>query len=135
MTPNLFFSGNAEEALALYSAAFGGDPQITRFAGSPAVPGLPAEWESKVLYALLETPHGTISVMDAPPGRQSPPGGSFAIEIDVADDAQGQGIFSKLADGGTVMMPYEQTFFAKKFGMVEDRFGFKWMLRLTEAAG
>jgi PhnB protein len=37
-------------------------------------------------------------------------------------------MFAALADGGTVQMPQGETFFAKSFGMVADRFGVSWMV-------
>jgi len=33
-----------------------------------------------------------------------------------------------LADGGQIQMPMEKTFWAKRFGMVADRFGVSWMV-------
>ena len=33
-----------------------------------------------------------------------------------------------LADGGQVRMPLDKTFFAKRFGVVADRFGVRWMV-------
>jgi PhnB protein len=32
------------------------------------------------------------------------------------------------ADGGQVQMPPGKTFFARRFGMVADRFGVSWMV-------
>ena len=37
-------------------------------------------------------------------------------------------IFSTLSDGGQVLMPMEETFFASRFGQVRDRFGINWMI-------
>ena len=36
--------------------------------------------------------------------------------------------FDALADGGQVTQPLIETFFAKGFGMVADRFGVGWMI-------
>ena len=33
-----------------------------------------------------------------------------------------------LTDGGKVTMPLAETFWATKFGMLEDRFGIGWMV-------
>jgi PhnB protein len=35
-------------------------------------------------------------------------------------------MFAALADGGKVQMPLGETFFARRFGMVADRFGVGW---------
>jgi PhnB protein len=37
-------------------------------------------------------------------------------------------MFAALAEGGTVRMPLGKTFFAKRFGMVADKFGVGWMI-------
>jgi uncharacterized glyoxalase superfamily protein PhnB len=37
-------------------------------------------------------------------------------------------LFSNLADGGSVTMPLEKTYWAEAFGMVTDKFGVKWMV-------
>ena len=37
-------------------------------------------------------------------------------------------VFNALADGGKVTMPLAKTFWAPKFGMLEDRFGVGWMV-------
>jgi uncharacterized glyoxalase superfamily protein PhnB len=51
--------------------------------------------------------------------------------LKVRDDAER--IFKELADGGTVRMPLQETFWAKRFGMLIDRFGTPWMV--NRAAG
>ena len=60
MRPNLNFAGHAEEVLAHYQAAFGGELIISRFAGSPAATVVPPEWADKVLYGRLRTPFGDV---------------------------------------------------------------------------
>lgn len=69
---------------------------------------------------------------EAPPGRESPAGGNVAIAVDLDDDEQGARIFAKLAEGGSVKMPFEQTFFARRFGMTNDKFGVRWMISVGE---
>jgi len=36
-----------------------------------------------------------------------------------------------LADGGTVTMPFAETFWAARFGMLVDKFGTPWMVTAT----
>jgi PhnB protein len=95
---------------------------------------MPADWLDKILYGQLSSPFGEIDVMDAPPGRESPVGGNVAIAIDVDDDDQAARIFAKLAEDGSVQMPFEETFFARKFGMTTDKFGVRWMVTVAPVA-
>jgi PhnB protein len=37
-------------------------------------------------------------------------------------------VFKELSEGGTVTMPIEETFWARRFGMLVDRFGIPWMV-------
>jgi PhnB protein len=37
-------------------------------------------------------------------------------------------VFAALSDGGRVLMPIQETFFASRFGQVRDRFGINWMI-------
>jgi PhnB protein len=46
----------------------------------------------------------------------------------VESDAEAERIFSTLSDGGQVLMPIQETFFATRFGEVRDRFGLNWMI-------
>jgi len=134
MRPNLNFSGNAADVLTHYQAALGGELEIMRFAGSPAAESVPTDWSEKILYGRLRTSFGEIDVMDAPPGRESETGGNVAIAIDVEDEAHADRIFTNLAEGGDVGMPFEETFFARKFGMTTDKFGVRWMVSVAPVA-
>lgn len=134
LNPNLFFAGNAEDALELYRSALGGEAEIIRFAGTPASNPAQPEWDGKVLYGTLRSPLGVVAVMDAPPGREGTPGDNFAICIELQDEKQAEKIFTQLSAGGNVLMPFEKTFFAKKFGMFADKFGVKWMVNVAEVA-
>jgi PhnB protein len=134
MRPNLNFAGFAADVLAHYQAALGGQLEILRFAGSPAADDVPADWADKVLYGRLRTPFGEVDVMDAPPGRESAIGGNVAIALDIDDDERAAQVFGKLTEGGHVLMPFAETFFARKFGMATDKFGVRWMVSVAPVA-
>jgi PhnB protein len=53
----------------------------------------------------------------------------FSLTYNAKDEADAKRRFEALAtDGGTVEMPFGETFFAKAFGGVQDRFGVSWMV-------
>ena len=134
MRPNLNFAGYAADVLTHYQAALGGELEIIRFAGSPAAEFVPLDWGDKILYGRLRTPLGEVDVMDAPPGRESAIGGNVAIAVDVDDDDRATRVFAKLAEDGNILMPFEETFFARKFGMTNDKFGVRWMVSVAPVA-
>jgi PhnB protein len=37
-------------------------------------------------------------------------------------------VFAALSNGGQILMPMQETFFASRFGQVRDRFGINWMI-------
>jgi PhnB protein len=134
LNPNLVFNGNAEEVLAHYRDALGGEVEITRFAQTPVAQRVSADWADKIVYGTLRSPAGIVNVMDAPPGRGGEPGENFILGIQTESTAQLDEIFSKLSAGGSVTMPPDATFWSPRFGMLTDKFGIKWMINLVEAS-
>ena len=47
------------------------------------------------------------------------------------DPADAERVFHSLAEGGRVMMPMQETFWAARFGMLIDRFGIPWMVNIA----
>jgi PhnB protein len=129
-TPYLIFSGNSEAALEHYRDALGGELEIARYNSAPDGSPVEPEWSDKVMHGSLRSPLGNVNAMDAPPDRAGTPGDNFAIGIRTEDEDQAAATFSKLARGGTVIMPFEKTFFASKFGMCADKFGIKWLVQV-----
>jgi PhnB protein len=70
---------------------------------------------------------------DAPPDRYEKPQGMY-VSIAPKTYADGERIFNELAAGGTVEMPFQETFWAAGFGMTVDRFGIPWMVNCDAAA-
>ena len=65
---------------------------------------------------------------DAPPGGQAKPQG-FSVSVSVDDPAEADRIYNALAEGATaVTMPIQETFWARRFGMLTDGFGIPWMV-------
>ena len=93
------------------------------------------EWQEKILHATLESAAGVhlVTGSDPPPGRYARPQG-FATMLSVDEAAEADRIFQSLAEGGTVEMPLQQTFWALRFGMVTDRFGTPWMINCGNPA-
>lgn len=69
---------------------------------------------------------------DSPPQYASAMAG-FAVSIQIEEEERAGRVFEALSEGGTVNMAFEQTFFARKFGMVKDRFGTPWMINVPPA--
>ena len=59
--------------------------------------------------------------------------GGYSLTLHVDAPAKAENVFNALADGGTVTMKMDKTFFAERFGSVHDRFGIRWMIICEKA--
>jgi PhnB protein len=59
-------------------------------------------------------------------------GSSVCLEVDDVENAER--IFRELAEGATVKMPIQETFWAKRYGQLVDRFGTPWMINVSQSA-
>ena len=125
----LLFTGQCEEAFKFYEKLLGGKIEMMMtHEGTPAEDGVPAEWKKKILHARLVVGDQVIMASDAPPGRQAKPQG-FSVSVSVNEPAEAERIYNGLAEGAlAVTMPIQETFWARRFGMLTDRFGIPWMI-------
>ncbi len=132
LTTHLNFAGQCEEAFQLYEKCLGGKIQmIMKYGDSPMANNVPSEFRDKVVHVSMTVGDQVLMGADTPPDRYSNPNG-FAVAVNLSDPAEADRIFSTLADRGSVTMPLQATFWAKKFGMLTDRFGTPWMINCGE---
>jgi PhnB protein len=128
VNPYLTFNGQCEEAFTFYAQCLGGKIEsMMHHAGSPAEAQTPPDWLDKILHARLNVGGSILMGSDAPPGNYQSTQGSFA-HLAVEDPDEAERVFHAFAEGGRVIMPIGQTFWAKRFGMLVDRFGIPWMV-------
>jgi PhnB protein len=129
--PYLFFDGRCQEALDFYQSALGAETRmLLRYKDSPEPqhPGcLPAGSEDKVMHACFRIGDAEVMASDGMCAGK-PAFQGFSLSVTAADEAECDRKFNALAEGGKVQMPLGKTFFAKRFGMVADRFGVGWMV-------
>jgi PhnB protein len=125
----LFFNGNCEEAFAAYQKIFGGKiVQMMSHKGTPAESQVAPEWIPKIMHACLEIEGQLLMASDAPPDRSEGPMQSVSVSVNVKEPAEAERIFAALSEGARIKMPMEETFWAPRFGMLQDRFGTHWMI-------
>ncbi len=126
--PYLFFEGRTEEALQFYQQKLGAKVEaIIRYKENPEPKYNPPNSDNKVMHALFRIGDTKVMASDGNcAGKPSFQG--FALTINAASPAEAEKRFNALAEGGQVQMPLNETFFAKSFGMVADRFGVSWMV-------
>lgn len=131
--PYLFFNGRCEEALEFYSKALGAKIEVlSRFKDAP--PGMAQSgMENMVMHASFRIGETVLMASDGR-GNNELQFEGFSLAIDVPDEKTAESVFNALADGGKITMPLEKTFWAPKFGMLEDRFGVGWMVSVQHKA-
>lgn len=127
--PYLFFNGRCEEAIDFYRRAI--DAKVThimRFKDAPC-PNMPnAEAnQNKVMHAAVQIGGTTVLASDGE-CRGNPTFDGFGLSLNASSDGEAERLYGALGDGGAVVMPLSETFFASKFGLVKDRFGITWMV-------
>ena len=128
MTPYLLFNGQCRDALALYADCFGGTIEgMLTHGDSPIAGEVPTEHRDLILHACLKFGKHMLMASDSPAELYEKPQGTF-VQVTIDDAVQAERAFNKLAEGGKVRMPFEQTFWAHRFGMLADRFGILWMI-------
>ena len=129
VNPYLFFNGKCEEALQFYKSAIDAKVgMVMRFKKSPETsPGCTPSDGNKIMHACINVGDSPIMASDGM-NNGTPNFDGFAISINVADVAQVDRYYNALADGGAAVQAPTETFFAKKFAMVKDKFGVHWMV-------
>ncbi|MFL5075225.1 MAG: VOC family protein, partial [Microvirga sp.] len=101
---------------------------------SPMADKVQPGWQDKVMHARLVFDGQVLMGSDSPPEHYEKPQGTF-VSLSVEKAADAERIFRALAEGGTVRMPFEKTFWAAGgFGMLVDRFGTPWMINCEQPA-
>ena len=124
----LNYGGNCRQAFEFYQQHLGGKiTMLTTHGEQPDASKVPPDWKNAVLHARIDIGGTTILGADIPPDRFQPMRSAYlSLMTDTADEADLA--YALLTDGGQIFMPMAETFFAKRFAMLRDRFGTSWML-------
>lgn len=140
LNPYLFFCGDAEEAIAFYQQALGAELQFKMTFGE--MPEEEKQQQScassydfppdKIMHAELKVGDGQLMMSDGDMASTEQQQGGYAISLASNDPGEGKRWFDNLAAGGNVTMPWQETFWAKGFGMLTDKFGIPWIVNVTK---
>jgi len=128
INPYLLFNGRCEAAMRFYEKCLGGKiTMIMSYGDSPAASHTPAEISKQIIHATLTVGDFQLQASDCPPDKYQKPQG-FSVTIQESDLSKAKSTFDALAEGGKITMPFDKTFWAKGFGMLDDKFGISWMV-------
>jgi PhnB protein len=129
---HLHFTGNCREAFEYYAGLFGGQIVFAMtYAQVPDAPPAPA-LRDRIVHARVDFNGQFLLGCDPPPEHYRAPQG-FNVMAMVDSPGEAERTFNSLAAGGTIGMPFGQTFWAYRFGMCNDRFGIPWMINCEKA--
>jgi PhnB protein len=128
VTPYLFLDGRCEEAIEFYKKNLGAKVEMMmRFKEGPPEHKAPPGTEDKIMHACISINGAPVMLSDGM-AKNAPEFKGFSLSLDAKEPTDGKRMFDALAQGGQVQAPLMETFFAKSFGMVADKFGIGWMI-------
>lgn len=129
--PYLNFNGTCREAFEFYAEVLGGEiTQMQTFGETPAKEHVPSEMHDKIIHARLKVEGAVLMASDDLGDWKQPQG--FLVALVIADADKAKRVFDALAEGGTVTMPYQETFWSKGFGMAIDKYGTPWAIDVDD---
>lgn len=144
ITANIYlnFDGNCEEAFLFYRSVFGGDfSYVGRYKDMPqqeGAPTMPETMKEKIMHISLPISRETM-IMGSDIGGEwasaFKAGNNFTVSINTDDKALAEKVFNGLAQGGTITMPLNFTFWGDYFGMLTDAYGINWMISFNAGQG
>lgn len=131
----LTFNGTCKEAFEFYKSIFGGEfASLSTFGEMPpqeGMPPFPDDMKDRIMHVSLPVSKET-TLMGSDTGgeyaKNFKEGNNFSISVNADSKEEVDRIFNALAQGGTVSMPPDKTFWGSYFGMLTDRFGISWMV-------
>lgn len=126
VSPYIAFRGNCRDAIEFYKSALGAEVLFIQTVGESPMPNMgPSE---NIMHCTIRIGDSTIMMCDDPRPEAAAGGGNISLAIALNDPERAKQLFQDLARDGSVIMPLEKTFWAEAFGMVNDKFGVKWMV-------
>ncbi|MBB6498081.1 VOC family protein [Pedobacter cryoconitis] len=125
----LTFGGNCAEAMTFYQKCLGGELYMQTVGESPIAAQCPAGMKDQIMHSSL-TKDGLLLLMASdmigPGGLVN--GNSVTLSISCKSEEEINHLFSVLSAGGKIIDPLKLQFWGALFGVLNDRFGVKWML-------
>ena len=128
LNPHLQFDGQCESAFRFYEQCLGGRIVVMMTYGeTPVGDQMQEGWRNKILHTTLAVGSYLLQGGDVPPNSYQKPQG-FSVMLNIEDATEAERIFNGLSHNGAVRMSLQETFWAKRFGMLTDQFGTPWTI-------
>ena len=121
-----FEKGQCRAALSFYEKALDGEIVSLQTFGESPVPANEAT-KDHVMHAEFKAGDIAFMASDGSSEYQYQAGNNVTLSINLDSTDEQTKIFDALAEGGTVTMPLQDTFWGARFGMLIDKYGINWM--------
>ncbi len=129
LNPYLSFNNECQEAFEFYRAVFGGEfITFQTFRDAPAELEVQEEDLNRIMHVSLPIGSSVLMGSDvctsfAPPRVA---GNNFSLCYRAESRAHAEQVFTKLSNGGKVIMPMGDVFWGSYYGKCTDKFGITW---------
>lgn len=131
----LAFDGQCEAAFKHYEKVLRGEIlMMMRGSDMPSEVAISPAEAKRIMHARLKVGDRLLMGGDAQCENFAKPQG-FCAHIMLNDPGEAERIYRELGEGGTPTMPLHETFWARRFGMLTDRFGVPWMVNCEKSMG
>lgn len=121
----MFREGKCREAFAFYAQALSGNIVFTATYGDM---GSDIPEPMKPLIASIHLVAGGASIMGADGVENADGQATTSVDIEVDSIEEAERVFAAMSEGGKVRCPLEETAWALRFAMFDDRYGQPWMV-------
>lgn len=126
LNPYLHFTGRAEEAMNFYVKALGGKVLMVQRYGDSPMPSEESQ-KDKLMHGRMEFDGNVVMLSDVFHGENPSSNGNIQMSVEVESIDRINDVFKKMSEGGKVTMELQDMFWGARFGMLEDKFGVRWM--------
>lgn len=138
--PSLWFDHTAREAVDFYLDVFPDSAEThVEYYPTEGLPDFQAEFAGKPVEISFRIGNLEFSAINAGPEFTKGWAISFLLNFDPSADSAAQehldAVWTRLTEGGTVLMDLGPQPWSSRYGHVQDRFGVTWQLMLTHPEG
>lgn len=132
--PYIAFPGNCAEAVDFYKSKLGAEVLFSQTYGeSPMAGKVSGDNSDKIMHTSFKIGDSVIMACDNVFSEHPTTiGDNISLALGTDDVPAAESTFEKLAEGGKVLMPMQETFWAERFGMLTDKFGINWMFNVDK---
>jgi PhnB protein len=134
LNPYINFAGNCRDAMRFYQECLGGELNLQTVGESPIAQQCPAAMQHQVVHSTLTRGELLLmgSDMTGPEGTSGGRGNAVALSLNCSSEEEINTLFAALSAGGQILDPLGVKFWGGVFGVINDRFGVRWMFNYDQ---